>query len=240
MKLLPSPLVCRDAVELVSDYLDGTLSRRQRRRLEKHLAQCDACSAYLDQMRATIAASGTVGPEDLPSEVVEGSSTCSVNTEPTSEGPPWLRLTLQSPSTAPVGARTVAAPSSSSRPTAWPMSGSISRSSREDDRGGSAQRRQTDHPDDRLSRRQFPRRTVERRTGRSHRPVARDLGEGVRPRHRRWGSHGTHDGDLRRSRERQGVDRREVSARRPSRRHRAFRQLPGFPMAWAAPNWPSA
>jgi len=72
MKLLPSPLVCRDAVELVSDYLDGTLSRRQRRRLEKHLAQCDACSAYPDQMRATIAASGTVGPEDLPSEVVEG------------------------------------------------------------------------------------------------------------------------------------------------------------------------
>jgi anti-sigma factor RsiW len=72
MKLMPSALVCRDAVELVSDYLDGTLSRRQRRRLEKHLAQCDACSAYLDQMRATIAASGKVGPEDLPSDVVEG------------------------------------------------------------------------------------------------------------------------------------------------------------------------
>jgi anti-sigma factor RsiW len=72
MKLLPSPLVCRDAVELVSDYLDGTLSRRARRRLEKHLAGCDACTAYLDQMRATIAASGRVGPEDLPSDVVEG------------------------------------------------------------------------------------------------------------------------------------------------------------------------
>ena len=65
MKLLPSPLVCRDAVELVSDYLDGTLSRRDRRRLEKHLAACDACTAYLAQMRATIAASGTVGPDDL-------------------------------------------------------------------------------------------------------------------------------------------------------------------------------
>jgi anti-sigma factor RsiW len=72
MKLLPPPLVCREAVELVSDYLDGTLSRRQRRRLEKHLAQCDACTAYLDQMRATIAASGKVGPDDLPSDVVEG------------------------------------------------------------------------------------------------------------------------------------------------------------------------
>jgi anti-sigma factor RsiW len=72
MKLLSSPLVCRDAVELVSDYLDGTLPRRQRRRLEKHLEACDACSAYLEQMRATIAASGTVGPDDLPGDVVEG------------------------------------------------------------------------------------------------------------------------------------------------------------------------
>jgi anti-sigma factor RsiW len=72
MKLLPSPLVCREAVELVSDYIDGGLSRRQRRRLEKHLAQCDACTSYLEQMRSTIAASGRVGPEDLPSDVVEG------------------------------------------------------------------------------------------------------------------------------------------------------------------------
>ncbi len=72
MRLLPSPLVCRDAVELVSDYLDGTLSRRDRRRLEKHLAACDACSAYVEQVRATIAASGQVGPEDLPADVVEG------------------------------------------------------------------------------------------------------------------------------------------------------------------------
>lgn len=72
MKLLSSPLVCRDAVELISDYLDGTLPRRQRRRLEKHLAGCDACSAYLEQMRVTIAASGKVGPEDLPSDVLEG------------------------------------------------------------------------------------------------------------------------------------------------------------------------
>ena len=72
MRVLPSPLVCRQAVELVSDYLDGTLSRRQRRRLEKYLALCDACTAYLDQMRTTIAASGHVTPDDLPSDVVEG------------------------------------------------------------------------------------------------------------------------------------------------------------------------
>jgi len=72
MRLLPPPLVCREAVELVSDYLDGTLSRRDRRRLEKHLAACDACQAYLAQVRATVVASGRVGPEDLPDDVVEG------------------------------------------------------------------------------------------------------------------------------------------------------------------------
>ena len=72
MRLMPSPLVCRDAVELVSDYLDGSLSRRDRRRLEKHLAECDACQAYLAQVRATVAASGHVGPDDLPDETVEG------------------------------------------------------------------------------------------------------------------------------------------------------------------------
>ncbi len=71
MKLMPSQLVCQEAVELMSDYLEGALSRRDRRRLEKHLAGCDACTAYLEQLRETIAASGAVTPEDLPSEVLE-------------------------------------------------------------------------------------------------------------------------------------------------------------------------
>jgi anti-sigma factor RsiW len=71
MKLMPSQLVCQQAVELMSDYLDGSLSRRDRRRLEKHLALCDACTAYLEQLRATNAASGVVAPEDLTPDVLE-------------------------------------------------------------------------------------------------------------------------------------------------------------------------
>jgi anti-sigma factor RsiW len=71
MKLMPSQLVCQQAVELMSDYLEGSLSRRDRRRLEKHLAACDACTAYLEQMRVTIAASGVVEPDDLAPEVLE-------------------------------------------------------------------------------------------------------------------------------------------------------------------------
>ena len=72
MRLLPPPLVCREAVELMSDYLDGALSRRDRRRLETHLAACDACTEYLAQLRATIAVAGSVEPKDLAPEVLEG------------------------------------------------------------------------------------------------------------------------------------------------------------------------
>ena len=71
MRLTPSPLVCQEAVELASDYLEGSLSRRDRRRFEKHLAVCDGCSAYLEQLRLTIAASGSITPDELRPEVLD-------------------------------------------------------------------------------------------------------------------------------------------------------------------------
>ena len=40
-------LVCQQAVELVTDYLEGTLSRAARRRFEAHLAGCPHCTEYL-------------------------------------------------------------------------------------------------------------------------------------------------------------------------------------------------
>jgi anti-sigma factor RsiW len=71
MRLSANRLVCQQAVELASDYLDGTLSRRDRRRLEKHLAHCDGCTTYFEQMRLTIAASGSITPDELSSEALE-------------------------------------------------------------------------------------------------------------------------------------------------------------------------
>lgn len=71
MRLLAHPLVCRQAVDLMDDYLEGRLSRRDRRRLLRHLAGCDACTAFLEQLRVTIAASGTVEPEDVPPDVMD-------------------------------------------------------------------------------------------------------------------------------------------------------------------------
>jgi anti-sigma factor RsiW len=73
MRLLPNkdPLVCQEVVELVTDYLEGALSRRERRRLEGHLADCPHCTEYLAQIRATIRLTGRLEPGDLTAEMRE-------------------------------------------------------------------------------------------------------------------------------------------------------------------------
>jgi len=48
------PLVCREFVELVSDYLDGMLSASDRARFEAHLVECDGCSGYLEDIRHVV------------------------------------------------------------------------------------------------------------------------------------------------------------------------------------------
>jgi hypothetical protein len=58
-------MACREAVELVTDYLEDALSPVQRRRFEAHLASCLDCPEYLAQIRAVIALAGTITPDDL-------------------------------------------------------------------------------------------------------------------------------------------------------------------------------
>jgi len=64
-------LVCRQAVALMSDYLDGRLRPRDVARLERHLAACPHCSEYLAQLRVTIDALGRAEPDDLSDEAVD-------------------------------------------------------------------------------------------------------------------------------------------------------------------------
>ena len=48
------PLVCREFVELVTGYLEGTLPERERARMDAHLAECDGCAGYLEDMRRLV------------------------------------------------------------------------------------------------------------------------------------------------------------------------------------------
>ena len=68
MPLRRRDLVCQQAVELVTDYLEGALSRRDRRRLEAHLRACPNCTNYLEQIRMTIRLAGRIEPDDLSAE----------------------------------------------------------------------------------------------------------------------------------------------------------------------------
>ncbi len=59
-------LTCRELVELVTDYLEGTLPDGERDRFEAHLATCDGCTNYLFQIRETIRLTGMLTEEQIP------------------------------------------------------------------------------------------------------------------------------------------------------------------------------
>ena len=58
-------LTCRELVELVTDYLEDRLPADARARFEGHLAGCNGCQAYVEQMRMTLQALGRLPEERL-------------------------------------------------------------------------------------------------------------------------------------------------------------------------------
>ncbi len=58
-------VACKQAVEMVTDYLEDALERGDKQRFEKHLAVCPHCTEYLAQVRETIRMAGRLTPEDL-------------------------------------------------------------------------------------------------------------------------------------------------------------------------------
>lgn len=61
-------MTCAELVELVTAFLEGTLDPDTERQFIEHLAVCDGCETYVDQMRRTIAEVGRVEPESLSDE----------------------------------------------------------------------------------------------------------------------------------------------------------------------------
>lgn len=47
-------LTCQEVVELVTDYLEHALLPRTRALFETHLAECDGCTTYTEQIQQTI------------------------------------------------------------------------------------------------------------------------------------------------------------------------------------------
>ena len=64
-------LACIEVVEVITAYLDGALSRRDRKAFERHLSKCDGCTNYVEQIRITRETVGRVRADDLPQELRE-------------------------------------------------------------------------------------------------------------------------------------------------------------------------
>ena len=61
----PDNLSCRELVEIVTDYLEGTLPSGARARVDAHLGNCPGCTTYVEQMRETVRLTGRLREEDL-------------------------------------------------------------------------------------------------------------------------------------------------------------------------------
>lgn len=58
-------LPCNQFVDLVTDYLDGTLDAGLRARVDQHLEACQGCRSVLAQWRETIHLAGRLAEADV-------------------------------------------------------------------------------------------------------------------------------------------------------------------------------
>ena len=59
-------ITCREIVGLVTDYLEGAMAQDVHARMDRHLATCEGCINYLEQMRETIRVTGQLTEEQIP------------------------------------------------------------------------------------------------------------------------------------------------------------------------------
>ena len=58
-------MTCIELVELVTDYLEGSMPADERARFDEHISGCEGCTAYLEQFRITIRLTGILTEEQI-------------------------------------------------------------------------------------------------------------------------------------------------------------------------------
>ena len=62
-------MTCRDAIEVLADYVDGVMPAELAAELDRHLAGCDPCRAYLATYRKTRGLGAAAARVDMPAEM---------------------------------------------------------------------------------------------------------------------------------------------------------------------------
>jgi anti-sigma factor RsiW len=60
---------CQELAEYLTDYLEGVLPTAHRANFDRHIAGCRDCTLYIEQMRATIVATGRIAVEEIAPDV---------------------------------------------------------------------------------------------------------------------------------------------------------------------------
>ena len=68
---LAGRMTCKEFVEIITAYLEGTMTFFQRVRFHLHLGMCVGCRIYLRQMRQTIRTLGRLPEQPPPPEIRE-------------------------------------------------------------------------------------------------------------------------------------------------------------------------
>ena len=58
-------ITCQELTEVLTDYLEGVMPPEDRATFEAHLAICEGCVTYVDQMRQAIATTNALRVEDV-------------------------------------------------------------------------------------------------------------------------------------------------------------------------------
>jgi anti-sigma factor RsiW len=58
-------VTCIELVELVTDYLEGSMPADERARFDDHISECEGCTTYLEQFRITIRLTGMPTEEQI-------------------------------------------------------------------------------------------------------------------------------------------------------------------------------
>jgi anti-sigma factor RsiW len=72
LDILADDLACVEVVEIMTEYLEGTMPPEQARRLERHLESCPGCAEYLEQMRTLDGALGGLTQGSIPAAMRDG------------------------------------------------------------------------------------------------------------------------------------------------------------------------
>jgi anti-sigma factor RsiW len=61
----PGELTCQELAEIITDYFEAALPAADRARFDGHLAECENCARYVEQLRLTVAITGRVAAESI-------------------------------------------------------------------------------------------------------------------------------------------------------------------------------